>query len=669
MLEVFRVDSSLMMLKHMENSDCSGSEGLPFLVPAALVRQRVQALGSARAEDLDKRLRELCAINRIHALAAIRMANHGWIGASFSAAEILTSLYFDPEVRSSQSSGATPLVALGKGHAAAMQYACLAAYGTIPLEALLRYKCPDGPQAHADIDTPGVPLNTGSLGQALSKSYGLAVGGKTPVFCLLGDGELQEGQCWEAFQTLAHQDCGDVIPIVDVNGIQSDTNVADIKAISDLARALEGVGLVVHDIDGHDFPEIRRAVCALLASERAGIIVARTRKGAGVSFMAADHCDPRSYAWHGGVPNAEQTADALAELGEDFEDDILRERLSARIREDRTHARGTVPTAISAPDTTLSTGEAFGVTLCRQAEKTPELVVLDADLEKPCRLRPFAERFPERFLEMGISEQDMVSTAGGLALAGRIPVVNTYAAFFRRAFEQVYVNATESTRILYVGHYAGLCYTTDGKTHQCTGDIAMMRGIPGMQVLYPAFPEQVPHMLEWFASGTVAGPCYIRLHRTPVELPIPEGNADFVPGTPVEVRRDGRATVAVLTAGPRLVSICATIADELSGQGRGIDVFAVSDHTRISPEFSRRLVADYETVALVEELAPAGGLFDLTADALARQCEESGTLMPRLPRRAADGFTFSTRDPDGLYRHFGLDAYSLTQWLCDLLWT
>ncbi|MFW5802522.1 MAG: hypothetical protein ACOCWJ_01270 [Verrucomicrobiota bacterium] len=651
-----------------EIADGLHGEGLCFLAPAAWLRKRVHALRRAQAGDVDWRLRELCAVNRIHALTAIRAADHGWLGASFSAAEILTSLYFDPEMPSAWLSGALPVVALGKGHAAAMQYACLAACGAIPPAALLRYKCPDGPQAHADIDTPGVPLNTGSLGQALSKSYGLAVGGKEPVFCLLGDGELQEGQCWEAFQTLAHRNCRDVIPVIDRNGIQSDTNVADIKEIPNLGRALEGLGLVVREIDGHDFAEIRRAVCELRASERAGAILARTKKGGGVPFMAADSCEPRSYAWHGGVPNSEQTAEVLRELAKDIDDQGLREALLDRIRELRTHAgHDPASAAKAATISAVSTGEAFGDALCRQADKVPDLVVLDADLEKPCRLRGFAERFPERFLEMGISEQDMVSTAGGLALGGRLPVVNTYAAFFRRAFEQVYVNATESTRVLYVGHYAGLCYTTDGKTHQCTGDVAMMRSIPRMQVLYPAFPEEVPQMLNWCTSESNPGSCYIRLHRTPVETVVPDEESHFFPGSPVGVRRNGGASAAVLTAGPRLVSTCAAIADELSEQGAAIDVFAVSDHSRMSGEFVRRILAEYETVVVIEELAPVGGLFDLTSDSLTRHCEEAGTPMPRLLRRAADGFTFSTRDPDGLYRHFGLDARSLTTLLSAVL--
>ena len=118
---------------------------------------------------------------------------------------------------------------------------------------------------------------------------------------------------------------------------------------------------------------------------------------------------------------------------------------------------------------------------------------------------------------MGICEQDMVSFAGGLALAGKRPVVNTFASFLKRAYEQIWVNATEGTRILYAGHYAGLCYFTDGKTHQSLNDLTLMRSVPGMTVLEPASPRQAERLLEW-ALAAAPGPVYLRLRRTAVPL-------------------------------------------------------------------------------------------------------------------------------------------------------
>jgi transketolase len=167
--------------------------------------------------------------------------------------------------------------------------------------------------------------------------------------------------------------------------------------------------------------------------------------------------------------------------------------------------------------------------------------VLDADLEKPCRLTEFARSFPEQYVEMGIAEQDMVSFAGGLALRGElVPVVNTYAAFFRRACEQVYVNATEGTKIVYAGHYAGLCYTTDGKTHQCTGDLAMMRSVPGMHVFYPTVGVELAAVLAWYLDADRTGPLYLRLHRTPAGWgDSGEPDVDFRPGWGTALRCSG----------------------------------------------------------------------------------------------------------------------------------
>ncbi|MBT4814666.1 MAG: hypothetical protein HON70_03150 [Lentisphaerae bacterium] len=132
------------------------------------------------------------------------------------------------------------------------------------------------------------------------------------------------------------------------------------------------------------------------------------------------------------------------------------------------------------------------------------------------------------------------------------------------------MNATEHTRIVYAGHYAGLCYTTDGRTHQCTGDIAMMRSIPGMKVLYPAFEAEIGPMLEWYRSSAVRNPLYIRLHRTPAAEPTLDCAVtfEFGHGIPVRVRGAG---VAVLTSGPHCVSACARASDALQQEGTAPD--------------------------------------------------------------------------------------------------
>ncbi len=618
--------------------------------PCFLVNESaLERLRRRLVEDGDRLgpLSELCACHRINALGAIVSAGRGWPGASLSCAEILTVLYH-AVVRSSADPRARDAVVLGKGHAAAMQYACLAGVGLLPVAELLRYQRAGGPQAHADRSTPGIDVNTGSLGQALSKCCGLALARpERRVFAILGDGELQEGQCFEALQTMAHRGLGNVTVVIDRNHIQTDSPVEHIKAIRDLAAVLRGFGLRVRTLDGNDLAEVHACLTDPALAARPTAVIADTAKGAGVSFMASRGCEPRAYRYHGGAPAPREYLAALEELGRRISDAEVRRDVDEFIARERPRVRRDTIPARPSP----STGDAFARALTERVARRDDLVVLDADLESACRLTELGLRFPERFLEMGISEQDMVSCAGGLALGGELPVVNTYAAFLRRAYEQIYVNATEGTRIIYAGHYAGLCYATDGKTHQCTGDVAMMRAIPQMTVLYPAFVEEVAGMLDWYLAGGGAGPLYLRLHRTPAaSVPEPAEPPRFVPGRGLRVRDRGART-AILTSGPHLTSTCAEVADEL-----GFDLWAVSTLRGLAPELAAELTGRYDDLLVVEELMRAGGLLDELCAALARL---DPSPRPRLRHHAVDGFTFSTLEPGGLYRSFGLDRAAL----------
>lgn len=634
-----------------------------FLVERASYNRYLARLGDARSQGDDNlaiaALHELCLYNRVNALTCVYAARHGWLGASLSVAELLTCLYGTGKDTAPGREDRLRIL-LGKGHAAAMQYAVLAGLGRFPVADLLRYKHPDGPQAHTDISTPGIETNTGSLGQALSKACGLALGGAGRVVAVLGDGELQEGQNYEAFMTLHQLDLRNLLVIVDRNGIQSDSNVADIMNVPDLAAVVHGFGLAVRTVDGNDLAAVYQCLNELRTPQKPTVLIADTAKGAGISFMSARHTPRRGYAWHGGVPTAQEYVRALRELASAIADT----QVSSQIADFVESLPSTGNLSANTATGRLSTGDAFGRAVTELAAD-PEVLVFDADLEKPCRLTQVAQRFPERFVEMGISEQDMVSCAGGAALCGRLPVVNTYASFYRRAFEQVYVNATEHTRLIYAGHYAGLCYTTDGRTHQCTGDVAMMRSIPQMQVLYPALPEQVGQMLRWYQADRQKRPLYLRLHRTPQssELRCDEA-AEFQFGLPVVVRNRGM-TEAILTSGPHMTLYCAQASDTLAAGGqRAPDVLSIHTLSWMPPECAAELADRYRTLWVVEEICPQGGLFDLVANAMARIAETCpDTRLPQLVHRAADGFTCSTLQPDGLYRHFDLTASAIAEWV------
>ncbi len=602
----------------------------------------------------------LTLYNRINTLSTIRHSGRGWIGASFSIAELMTALYFEVAHTEPLADPTRDYILLSKGHASVMQYAALAGKGILSVADLQRFNQPDGPQAHTDRSTPGIETNTGSLGQTLSKAAGLALGGAHRVFVILGDGELQEGQNFEAFMTLRQKHLTQVIPIIDRNGIQSDSSTADIKAIPNLEGVLDGLGLRPVTFNGQNMPAVVEELHRAYNATHPTILIANTRKAAGVSFMEADQTQRRGFAWHGKAPNQEEYLAVLREWAAKPEARFIQKALRPFL--DRTHPQPKTPN--SAEEETLPTGPFFGHHLAQRAQQDDRLILLDADLEKSCRLTDFAHACPDRFLEMGIAEQDMVSCAGGLALRGKIPVVNTFTAFLRRAFEQTYTNATEHSKVIYAGHYAGLSYYTDGKSHQCTGDVAMMRSIPGMRVIYPAFNEEMPQILSWYLDQTDADPLYLRLHAKPCPLQhLAPPNLPFHYGRGAFLRQTGTRT-CVLTSGPHMTQYAASSVDALAEQGIRLDLCLLSSLTHLEPAWCAELANTYDRLIVVEELFETGGLLDELNRSLAHARSQGLPVkQPLFFHRAVCGLPFSTLDPEGLYEHFQLTPPHLIPFL------
>jgi transketolase len=582
----------------------------------------------------DRTLRTLCAFNRINALSCIKSAEHGWIGASYSITELLTVLYFRYSLEN---------VVLSKGHAAAMQYACLFGRARIDRQMLLSYQ--NGPgslQAHTDHSTPGILTNTGSLGQGLSKTAGLAIYQPNQRFAvILGDGELQEGQVFEAFQTVAQRKLANVTAILDLNGFQSELSVDTIKGIADYRRLFAGLGLSVLDIEGHDVAAVAKAWKK--SAGRPTVILAHTIKAGGSSYLA-----PRDgkQPWHGLVPDDELYVKIVAEQVERAADGAVQAEFETYRQ--RVHPQPKPAQAIGS--TPLATRDAYSQWLVSNLDRHPELVVLDADLVHSCGLDALVGH--PRFLEMGISEQDMVSFAGGLALYGKLPVVNTYATFYKRALDQLFVNATEGTKIIYVGHYAGLCYFADGKTHQSINDLALMSAVPGLTILEPVTTEQTHAFLEW-ATGSQPHPTYLRLRRTPMSLEIP--NQPLLIDRPLVMGDDfSRCFITTGTVSTRLAFDCMHTADF---KGFGLMVQGVF-HGPLDRDFYRERLASTERIITIEEDTAPGTLRSFVHDLT----QELG-LRPRIVSKCIEGLGASFRTLDACLNHFGFTVEKVKQQL------
>lgn len=550
----------------------------PFLVNQNIIHQY--------SRSPESHMTELAAIHRINCLAGLKAANHGWLGASFSCIEILTTIYHrfvpDPTLPIQQRGS----VHLSKGHAAMAHYSVLASLGCFPVEKLLSYKQLNGLPAHCDREIAGVDSDSGSLGQGLSKAIGIAVsnrnaGFRFPVFALIGDGELQEGQLFEAFLTLKKLNPGCCIPIIDRNMLQSDSQTSDIKDAENWAMVFRGIGLEVLEIDGHDPDQIYNAINALTASRNAGVIIAKTFKGGGTSLTSmSPDTSRRQGIWHGQIPDDIQYAGMLTELVNSVNCPVLGNELDAYLKHAADAPAESRTTEFSSG---TSTGQAFADALVELAGDDRQVYVLDADLEKSCRLTKAAEKFADRFLEIGISEQDMCSIAAGLGLNGRIAVVNTYASFYKRSIDQIATCVNEGVPVIFAGHYAGADYFTDGKSHQSINDIGLMRSLGNIEIYEPidaidsldllkSCLSRLKHNIE---ASNRSCPAYFRLHRTPETSFAADQNCDgykvFHSGI-----KDTAKLNRIFTSGPHMLKTCLEAARILCDEGIALEVIAVT---------------------------------------------------------------------------------------------
>ena len=272
-----------------------------------------EATGHSGPQDLEAVARNL----RRNILKMIAEAGSGHPGGSLSAVEILTALYFRVlSHRPSEPSWADrDRFILSKAHACPVLYAALAEAGYFPVEELMTFRKLDSRlQGHAHIKTPGVEMSGGSLGQGLSFGVGTALaarldGRPSRVFVLLGDGECDEGQVWEAAMSASHYGLDNLVAFVDRNGIQNDRWTHEVMELEPLADKWRGFGWQTIEIDGHDLAEVNAALDRAVEVKGPSVIIAKTVKGKGVSFME------NNPDFHGKAPNQDQLSQALVEIG------------------------------------------------------------------------------------------------------------------------------------------------------------------------------------------------------------------------------------------------------------------------------------------------------------------------------------------------------------------
>src|SRR5438270_2575441 len=551
---------------------------------------------------------------RLNVLYMVERVGSGHLGTTFSSLDIVSWLHLEVLREGDRYFSS-------KGHDAPGLYAVLTALGRLDFDLIHQLRRLNGLPGHPDVAaTPQVVTSTGSLGMGVSKARGFVLadrlaGRSGRVYVLTGDGELQEGQFWESLQQTANRGLNEITVIVDRNGVQSDTWVAEVSELGDLEAKAGAFGWAVASCDGHDLRSLASTLEGLEHEQRPKLVIARTRKGGGVSFMEPEshlpHTETALYNYHVGALSPEEYERAVEEV---------RGRLNARL----TRAGSDPVELVDAepPQHVSAVAEhrqrlvhAYGNELVKQAEREPRLVALDADLRKDTGLIEFRERFPERFFECGIAEHDMVSQAGAMALAGLVPAVHSFACFLStRPNEQIYNNATEGTKVIYVGSLAGLVPGGPGHSHQSVRDISALGAVPGMALIEPFSEHECRAVVDW-AVNRAPGPVYIRLVSVGWAVGFePPAVEELVPGRGT-VLRGGRDLLFV-AAGPVMVSGAWRAADVLAESGVQAGVVSMPWLRDVDGSWVAE-VADGAPIVTLDNHYVTGGLGDAVLAALA----------------------------------------------------
>ncbi len=299
----------------------------------------------------------------------------------------------------------------------------------------------------------------------------------------------------------------------------------------------------------------------------------------------------------------------------------------------------------------IATREAYGEALVELGEKNRNIVVLDADLAKSTNTIKFAKKFPERFFDMGVAEQNMIATAAGLGVSGKIAFASTFAVFATgRAYDQIRVAVAYSdANVKIAGSHAGIITGEDGVSHQATEDIALMRAMPRMRVLCPADGSETHGCV--MAAANSAGPFYLRLCRMKTKV-IFGRDYEFRVGKGV-VLRDGADACIIATGAEVAEALLA--ADELKKKKIDAGVVDMASLKPLDEALVLKMAKKTGAIATAEDHSTTGGLGGAVAEVLAENC------VARLERIGLRDVFAESGSPEELMKKYGIDATGIAK--------
>jgi transketolase len=584
-----------------------------------------------------RQLDALARLIRLHCVNMTSTAHSGHLTSSLSATDLMTALLFGGTFHFKPDEPEHPnndRLIFSKGHASPLFYALWAVAGCITEEELLTYRqFGSRLEGHPTPRLPYVEAATGSLGQGLGIGLGMALNASHldhlpyRTYVLLGDSEMSEGSQWEAIQLAAYYRASNLVGIIDVNRLGQRGQTMFGHDIEAYGRRAGAFGWKTLEIDGHDMQQALEAFReAATEQSQPVMIVARTIKGKGISFLED------AEGWHGKALDEEQLKRALLELPE--VDRSVRGTIAAP--EDRRPARAVAQPA-SPPryeiGKSVATRKAYGTGLTRLQAQFPQLVSLDAEVSNSTMAEMFAEKRPERFFEMFITEQNMVEVALGLSRRGKIPFVSTFAAFLTRAFDQIRMSQYSQANIKFVGSHAGVSIGEDGPSQMALEDIAMFRSILSSAVLHPCDAVSTERLVE--AAATHEGMVYLRTMRqdTPV---IYDGKESFQIGGSKVLRQSNGDRLTLVAAGATVHEALEAY-EQLKADGIAVRVIDTYSVKPIDTVTLRNAAATTAAIVTIEDHYPEGGLGDAVLHALADRPVPVTVLAVHKPPRSGKG--------------------------------
>lgn len=481
-------------------------------------------------------LEETARLMRGYDLVALRAAGSGHAGGTLSIMDITAALYLrvadhDPQNPAWED---RDRIIWSTGHKAPSLYLGLGFAGFHPKEDVVLLRRLYSPyQGHPHwLKLPGVEMSTGSLGQGLSLAVGIALAGRLNgktyhTFCIMGDGEQQEGQIWEAAMEASHYGLERLVGIIDCNRLQIDGPVSEVMNVEPLADKYGAFGWDVMTIDGHDMRQVVEALeKAKRPAGRPRLIIAGTIKGKGVSFIE------NVAGWHGKAPNQEEMLKGLKELGLEGKVPVDAMLEKAKAYQADVNAKLEAKMPRFGRDYWWNVGEmmqvkmeptrkGFGQSLAKNGDDE-RVVAIGLDISGSITISDFYAGKPERkkrWLSMGIAEQSATSAAAAMAKEGKIPVLGTYGTFAAaRNLDQLRVSVCYGNHnVLVAGAHGGVSVGPDGATHQALEDLFAMCSLPNMVVSVPCDLHETEKATDHLLMRH-NGPKYIRFAReaTPI---------------------------------------------------------------------------------------------------------------------------------------------------------